>query len=275
MPRRARQARTRNPCPWAGNGRRARCPRRQCHTTNRWRVPAVQRKHRTGAGNRLLREVLTGYGRNPTITSIMDTTELWFLPVANPDGYDYTFSGTPGARLWRKNMGDNNGDGRITAADGVDLNRNFGYKWGWDNEGSSPDPASLLYRGPAPDSEPETKALNAFHQRVRPEFAVNHHSSGQVLIYGVGWQTATPTPGDTLFRALAGDAANPAIPGVPPQVTSDISTSNGDSMGHAVNMYGVQMLAIEMLSCDSAARWDPNEGMAAAESRQRLRVPGQ
>ena len=43
--------------------------------------------------------------------------------MANPDGYDYTF--TPGNRLWRKNLRDNNGDGVITAGDGVDLNRNF------------------------------------------------------------------------------------------------------------------------------------------------------
>ena len=78
---------------------------------------------------------------------LVNTTELWFLPVANPDGYDYTF--TEGNRLWRKNLRDNNGDGQITAGDGVDPNRNFAYKWGYDNEGSSPDPASDTYRGPA------------------------------------------------------------------------------------------------------------------------------
>jgi hypothetical protein len=36
--------------------------------------------------------------------------------VANPDGYDYTF--TPGNRLWRKNLRDNNNDGKITAGSG-------------------------------------------------------------------------------------------------------------------------------------------------------------
>ena len=57
--------------------------------------------------------------------------------MANPDGYDFTF--TEGNRLWRKNLRDNNGDGQITVGDGVDLNRNFAEKWGYDNEGSSPD----------------------------------------------------------------------------------------------------------------------------------------
>ena len=66
--------------------------------------------------------------------------------MANPDGYDYTF--TEGQRLWRKNLRDNNGDGQIEPGDGVDLNRNFAYKWGYDNEGSSPDPTSETYRGP-------------------------------------------------------------------------------------------------------------------------------
>ena len=114
---------------------------------------------------RLMHHVLDSYGTDPEITRLLDTTELWFLPVANPDGYDFTF--TPGNRLWRKNLRDNNGDGQITAGDGVDLNRNFAYKWGYDNEGSSPDPTSETYRGTGPNSEPETKALDAAVQAGR------------------------------------------------------------------------------------------------------------
>ena len=85
----------------------------------------------------------------------MDSTELWFVLVANPDGYDYTF--TDGNRLWRKNLRDNDGDGVITGLDGVDPNRNFSYRWGYDNEGSSPSFGSETYRGTAPASEPETR----------------------------------------------------------------------------------------------------------------------
>ena len=106
-----------------------------------WITPEMNR--------RLMHHVLDSYGTDRQITRLLDTTELWFLPVANPDGYDLTF--TPGNRLWRKNLRDNNGDGQISAGDGVDLNRNFAYKWGYDNEGSSPDPASETYRGPGPE----------------------------------------------------------------------------------------------------------------------------
>ena len=65
--------------------------------------------------------------RRPEIHQLVDQTELWFVPVANPDGYDFTF--TDGNRLWRKNLRDNDGDGVITGNDGVDLNRNFPTKW--------------------------------------------------------------------------------------------------------------------------------------------------
>ena len=80
------------------------------------------------------------------VTPLVDSRELWFVCISNPDGYEYTF--TPGNRLWRKNMADNNGDGvRGEPGDGVDPNRNFPTNWGRDNEGSSDDPYSETYRG--------------------------------------------------------------------------------------------------------------------------------
>ena len=70
------------------------------------------------------------------VTELVNTRELWFSCISNPDGYEYTF--TPGNRLWRKNMADNNGNGvRGEVVDGVDPNRNHAAHWGLDNEGSS------------------------------------------------------------------------------------------------------------------------------------------
>ncbi len=57
-------------------------------------------------------------------SGLLRNTELWFVPIVNPDGYDYTFR-TKGTRLWRKNLRDVNGDGEITNVDGVDPNRNW------------------------------------------------------------------------------------------------------------------------------------------------------
>ncbi|WBB81591.1 M14 family zinc carboxypeptidase [Micromonospora sp. WMMD882] len=206
---------------------------------------------------RLMHHVLDNYGRDREITKLLDTTELWFLPVANPDGYDHTF--TPGNRLWRKNLRDNDGDGKVTSADGVDLNRNFAYKWGYDNEGSSPDPASDTYRGPGPNSEPETKALDGLFRRVGFEFFVNYHSAAQLLLYGVGWQVATPTPDDVIYQAMAGDDAHPAVPGYDPDLSAELYTTNGDTDSHATVRYGTLGFTPEMSTCQAAAASDPDD----------------
>ena len=95
-------------------------------------------------------------GQRPGRGKLLQKTELWFVPVANPDGYQYTFDHE---RLWRKNLRDNNGNGQIQVGDGVDPNRNFPNHWGYDKEGSSSIPSSDTYRGPSPVSEPETQAM--------------------------------------------------------------------------------------------------------------------
>ena len=151
---------------------------------------------------RLMHHVLDGYGTNARVTRLVDDNELWFVPVANPDGYDWSFR--PGQRLWRKNLRDTNGDGRITAGEGVDLNRNFPIKWGYDNEGSSQLVGNETYRGTAPASEPETRALDSLAARVGFEFMLSYHSAAELLLYGTGWQVSTPTPDDVIFEALAG-----------------------------------------------------------------------
>ncbi|MET7716363.1 M14 family zinc carboxypeptidase [Streptomyces sp. NPDC005407] len=213
---------------------------------------------------RLMHHYLAGYGKDPRITKIVDSTELWFVISANPDGYDYTFKGSA-ERQWRKNLRDNNGDGKIAPGDGVDLNRNFAYKWGYDNEGSSPDPASETYRGTGPASEPETKALDAFQRRIGFEYGINYHSAAQLLLYGVGWQVATPTPDDVLYESLAGTPQNSAVPGYRPQVSSELYTTNGEADGHAANVNGMMMYTPEMSTCATASRIDPNDPWNAAD----------
>ena len=212
---------------------------------------------------RLMHHVLDSYGSDPAITRLVDTTELWFVPVANPDGYDFTF--TEGNRLWRKNLRDNNGDGQITSGDGVDLNRNFGYKWGYDNEGSSPDPASETYRGPGPNSEPETKALNRLFERVGFEFLINYHSAAELLLYGIGWQVSTPSPDDVIYQALAGDDANPAVPGYDPDISAELYTTNGDTDTHATVRYDTLGFTPEMSTCEAAANSVPDDEWLAED----------
>ncbi|MEV4756640.1 M14 family zinc carboxypeptidase [Micromonospora sp. NPDC049559] len=206
---------------------------------------------------RLLHHVLDNYGGDREITRLVDTTELWFLPVANPDGYDYTF--TPDNRLWRKNLRDNNGDGKITNGDGVDINRNFDFKWGYDNEGSSPDPADETYRGPGPNSEPEAQAMDRLFRRVGFEFFVNYHSAAELLLYGTGWQVSTPTPDDVIYEAMVGDDAHPAVPGYDPDISAELYPTNGDTDSYATARYGTLGFTPEMSTCETASAVDPDD----------------
>ncbi|WP_338739800.1 M14 family metallopeptidase [Actinomadura luteofluorescens] len=206
---------------------------------------------------RLLHHYVDGYGADAAVTKIIDTADLWFVPVVNVDGYDLTFK--DGFRLWRKNTRDNDGDGRITGADGVDLNRNFPYKWGYDNEGSSDQPANQTYRGRAPGSEPETKAQLGLYKRLRPTYLVNYHSAAQLLLHGVGWQALTRSPDDAIHDALLGDIDHPAVPGYTPELGAQLYTTNGDTDGQADNVYGSLSITPEMATCTTAANEDPDD----------------
>jgi len=114
--------------------------------------------------------LLENYGTNPEATYLVNNREIFFVPVANPDGYVYNQTTNPGGGgFWRKNRR-NNG-----SCYGVDLNRNYNYGWGL-NSGSSPDPCSDTYRGPSAASEPETQAIKNFVLQIRPEIGFSVHS---------------------------------------------------------------------------------------------------
>ena len=201
---------------------------------------------------RLLRHVVEGYGTDASLTSLVDTTEMWFVPVVNVDGYEHTF--TDGGRNWRKNRRAN-ADGTT----GVDPNRNYPVHWGYDNEGSSPDPSSDTYRGTGPASEPETTAITGLMAKVKPEFLVNYHSAAELLLYGAGFQVATPTPDDLVYEAMAGDDANPAVEGYDPDLSAELYTTNGDTDDTAHNDYGVLAFTPEMSTCQTVSEQDPGD----------------
>jgi hypothetical protein len=159
------------------------------------------------------------------VKKILKRTELWFVPVVNPDGYQYSFDVE---RLWRKNLRDNNGNGTIEVGDGVDINRNYPDHWGYDDEGSTDVTSSDTYRGTAPASEPETRSDMGLFDRAKFIFNVSFHSYGPLLLYTQGWQTSTPSADDPVFVALTGTDGDPAVPGFDPGVGADLYTTNGE-----------------------------------------------
>ena len=181
---------------------------------------------------RLLHHFIDRWRANdPEVKTLLQQTELWFVLVANPDGYQYTFDHE---RLWRKNLRDNNADGQITVGDGVDPNRNFDSHWAHDNEGSSPEPSSETYRGPSAASEPETRALAGLIDRIKPRFQSNLHSFGNWLLYPQGWKVGALDADNPVYVALAGTDANPAIPGFNPGQSADtLYVTNGETTDYA------------------------------------------
>ncbi len=134
--------------------------------------------------------LMDNYNTDERAKAIIDNTELYFVPCINPDGYVYNQTTNPnGGGLWRKNRR-NNGDGTF----GVDLNRNYGYQWGIDNVGSSPNSGSETYRGPGPFSEPETRLIRDFclqHQFIN---ALNYHTFSNLFIFPFAYNEQVANP---------------------------------------------------------------------------------
>ncbi len=132
---------------------------------------------------------------------LVDERELWFIPVINPDGYVYNESIAPnGGGMHRKNRLDT-GCGTNTQR-GVDLNRNYGYDWGADNSGSSPNPCSATFRGDSAFSEPETQAVKDFILAHEFSNVLHYHSYSNVLIHSWGDGSLPDEPDLTTLREI-------------------------------------------------------------------------
>ncbi|MBP9120323.1 MAG: immune inhibitor A [Ignavibacterium sp.] len=145
--------------------------------------------------------LLENYNTNPSVQYIVNNREMYFIPVLNPDGYEYNRTTNPGGGgMWRKNR-KNNG-----SSYGVDLNRNYGPTayWNAPNGGSSTDPSSDTYRGTAPFSEPETTNLKNFLTTRYFKNALNYHTYSNLLIYPYG-ALEQETPDSAIFREFARD----------------------------------------------------------------------
>lgn len=142
--------------------------------------------------------ILENYATDPNIKAMVDNTEMYFVPMINPDGYRFNQMTNPeGGGLWRKNRHINK-DNYV----GIDLNRNYGKYWGYDDTGSSFDPQSDVYRGTAPFSEVETQAMKALCLKHHFKLALNYHTYGNDIIYPWG-HNGSNCVDSTQFRLIA------------------------------------------------------------------------
>jgi carboxypeptidase T len=127
------------------------------------------------------------------IREAINNTQIYILPMVNPDGVE---AGT------RKNLEPNHGYfgfNKAVTSIGVDLNRNYNYKWfllcllprlylGSTSYVDSSD----VYRGEKPFSENETQAIQRFVDAHNITIAISYHTFGEEILYPWGYTSRPP-----------------------------------------------------------------------------------
>jgi murein tripeptide amidase MpaA len=141
----------------------------------------------------LILYLIESYVKNIIIVKEMiESTDIYFIPILNIDGYImnnkiYNIYGNLEKCMQRKNANRGSKDTICLREtnNGVDLNRNYAFKFNYDQEGASNHPCEEDYRGKSAFSEPETQAVKNFIESERGKkikIAFNYHSYGNILI---------------------------------------------------------------------------------------------
>ncbi len=213
-------------------------------------------------------DLLENYGREGEATNLIDQRDIWILSNLNPDGSEYDinrWTNPPYPPSWRKNRRAND-----NGTWGVDLNRNFGYQWGRDNQGSSPSPSSDTYRGPEPFSEPENQALRDFvtdHTRLTTILSL--HTYGELILYPFGYTYADlppdMKPADlAIFRALS--TAMAASNGYTAMQASDLYPVNGDHDDWFYAVLGRYAMTMELFPISANPGFYPPDDFIPAQT---------
>lgn len=124
------------------------------------------------------RHFCENYGGDPLITELVNTTEIWCVPMINADGHQWVEDIDP---WWRKTLYDHDGDHHVDEAEGIDPNRNYDWHWApgtWSDE---------TYGGPTPFRAPEIATMRDLHNEHRPAINSSYHSYGEVVLYPFGY----------------------------------------------------------------------------------------
>lgn len=184
-----------------------------CHHAREW----ISVESPVYFANKLVQQ----YSSDDSIKFLMDHLQIWIVPIVNPDGLTYSQASANDRmdlmRTWRKNRRPISLNGCVSSV-GVDLNRNYPFEWRLssdtpcsnycspnhacldDDLGASDDPTSDVYRGPAPASEPEVRALKSLMddpaRRFRAE--IDYHNFGQLILYPWGFDRSSSDDARTL-----------------------------------------------------------------------------
>ncbi len=138
-------------------------------------------------------ETLNGF----SVRSLAEQTSLYVVPMVNPDGVELSATGRlpDGLSEDEKSFllscnGSEDFERWQANARGVDLNHNYDALWGkskaMEKEYNIYGPGPTRFSGTAPFSEPESKALADFTDKMNFDMTMAFHSQGKVIYYSFG-----------------------------------------------------------------------------------------
>jgi len=138
---------------------------------------------------RLAHHLVENYGKDTEVTRLVNSRDIWIVPVVNPDGRQNVENGDS---WWRKNMRK-----LSMGARGVDTNRNSDDHW----EKGNGMPWADDYHGPSPASEPETQAMRDLVAASKFTVSVDIHNYGGMVLWPPGFDNSS-TKDEATFSNL-------------------------------------------------------------------------
>ncbi|HHE38846.1 MAG TPA: hypothetical protein ENL20_09780 [Candidatus Cloacimonetes bacterium] len=194
----------------------------------------------------ILNHILDNYGTDPTITDNVNNSQIWFIPLVNPNGHKLVIDEYD--VWWRKNIRDNNENGYIDSYDGVDPNRNYGWEWG--PVGTSDDWSSDVYHGPEAWSEPEIVAMKNLLESHHFVTGITYHSYSELVLFPFGYNDGVIAPDHDALEELAIEMAV-TIPSAyggnyTPQEAWELYPCMGTTDDYSYGQHGIFSFTIEL-----------------------------
>ncbi|MEO0086015.1 MAG: M14 family zinc carboxypeptidase [candidate division WOR-3 bacterium] len=170
-----------------------------------------------------LKHLCENYATSPQVRALVDEREFWVIPVMNPDGH------VANSRF---------------NANGVDLNRDYGYEW---------------QRSAGPFSQPETRAVRSHAERHFPTLEYEYHSSASWVNYA--WDNHPADPPDSawiinLSRRYADSTYGSSLTRLSPVNGFDWYEVHGSCQDHVFGTYGGLAWTIETQQPSTRVRID-------------------
>ncbi len=195
----------------------------------------------------VLEHIFDNYGSDDQITNNVDNSEIWVVPIVNPNGQKYVLDEID--TWWRKNTRDNDESGTINDIDGVDPNRNYGWEWG--GAGVSFDMYEDTYPGPERFSEPEIQAMRNMLDSHHFISGITYHSYSELVLFPYGYASGVQAPDHEILEDLAVQLANsiPKINGsgyYTPQQSLELYPASGVTDDWAYGEHGIFSYCVEL-----------------------------